>query len=81
MSLICLTRKIMDSILLRRKGATYIVYFQDYLMGKTSTIRLDEIMSKERRIMPELPQASTLPPVLYDIYTSDLPREEEYTNT
>lgn len=62
-------------------GRTIIRTIQDYLTGRTFTNRTDGIKSTERRIRAGLPQELALSPVLYNIYTSDIGREEGHTKT
>lgn len=61
----------------QRFGKVIIRTIQDYLTERTFIIRIDGIRSMERRIMVGLSQGL---PVLYYIYTRDIPREEEHRN-
>lgn len=58
-------------------GKIIIRTIENYLTRKA--LYIYGITSTERKILPGLPQESALSAVLYNIYTSDIPRKKRYS--
>ena len=56
---------------------TTVKWFQSYLSGRTQRVRIGSSVSKALPITHGIPQGAILSPLLFSLYTNDLPSMEQ----
>lgn len=72
-----------QGLLFKIKSSLPFVYtiLRSYLLDRTFKVRYREELSPERKIRAGVPQGSVLGPILYLLYTADLPTSPDKTTT